>query len=65
MAASFSALAAHHKALRTAVATSPIVARDLDTLLANWDATRHSADVDGVVLAWLARQGRGQRRMAA
>jgi hypothetical protein len=66
MVASFSAIAAHHQALRAAVATSPIVTCDLDTLLANWNTTRHSPDVDGVILAWLARQGRGhQRRMAA
>jgi ABC-type tungstate transport system permease subunit len=61
MSASFAAICAHQQALRMAVATSPIVTRDLDTLLANWETTRRSPDVDGVILAWLARQGRSRR----
>jgi hypothetical protein len=65
MIASPMAIFAHHKALRTAVATSPIVARDLDALLANWDVTRRSPDVDVAVLAWLARHGRAARRRLA
>jgi hypothetical protein len=54
--------------LRAAVAASPIVlpTRSLAARLADWETTRKSADVDEVVLAWLASCGRGvQRRLDA
>jgi hypothetical protein len=54
--------------LRAAVAVSPIVlpARSLAARLADWETTRKSADVDDVILAWLASCGRGvQRRLDA
>ena len=37
-----------------AIANSPIVVRRaaLEALLADWENTRRSADVDGVILAW-------------
>jgi len=39
-----------------AIANSPIVVRRaaLEALLADWENTRRSADVDGVILAWIA-----------
>jgi hypothetical protein len=39
-----------------AIATSPIVVRRamLEALLADWENTRRSADVDGVILDWIA-----------
>jgi hypothetical protein len=44
------------EAIVTAIARSPIIARRaaLEALLADWENTRRSADVDEVVLAWIA-----------
>jgi hypothetical protein len=41
--------------LKRAVAASPIVSGPpwLELRLADWENTRHSADVDTVILAWL------------
>jgi len=48
--------AADLEAIVTAIARSPIVLRRaaLEALLADWENTRLSPDVDEVVLAWLA-----------
>jgi hypothetical protein len=42
--------------LKRAVAASPIVSGPswLEMRLSDWENTRHSADVDAVILAWLA-----------
>jgi len=44
------------EAIILAIANSPIVVRraTLAALLADWENTRHSADVDEVILAWIA-----------
>jgi hypothetical protein len=44
------------EAIMVAIANSPIVVRraTLQALLADWENTRHSADVDEVILAWIA-----------
>jgi len=48
--------AAELEELKRAIAASPIVsgASWLEQRLADWENTRHSADVDTVILAWLA-----------
>jgi hypothetical protein len=54
------------QSLQEAVARSPIFVRQLalDALLADWERTRLSADVDAVVLAWIARHARGRKPLA-
>jgi hypothetical protein len=51
--------------LRLAIAASPILVLPptLCVRLADWERTRRSADVDEVILAWLASEAR-QARMA-
>jgi hypothetical protein len=48
--------AAELEELKRAIAVSPIVSGPswLEQRLADWENTRHSADVDTVILAWLA-----------
>jgi len=48
--------AADQNELESAIANSPIVAEQswLEARLADWQNTRNSADVDTVILAWLA-----------
>ena len=48
--------AAELEELKRAIAASPIVSGPswLEQRLADWENTRHSADVDTVILAWLA-----------
>jgi len=55
------------EALMAAIANSPIVARRmmLEALLADWENTRKSADVDEVVLAWIASHVRDRRHWGA
>jgi hypothetical protein len=47
--------AAELEELKRAIAASPIVSGPswLELRLADWENTRHAADVDTVVLAWL------------
>ena len=47
--------------IKRAIAASPIVSGPswLELRLADWENTRHSADVDTVVLAWLASHRSG------
>jgi hypothetical protein len=47
--------AAELEELKRAIAASPIVTGPswLELRLADWENTRHAADVDTVVLAWL------------
>jgi hypothetical protein len=54
------------QSFQEAVARSPIFVRQLalDALLADWERTRLSVDVDAVVLAWIARHGRGRKPLA-
>jgi hypothetical protein len=49
------------------VARSPIIMRQemLAARLADWEKTRRSADVDDVVLAWIASHVRGTGRRSA
>jgi hypothetical protein len=44
--------------LKRAIAASPIVTGPswLELRLADWENTRHAADVDTVILAWLVSQ---------
>jgi hypothetical protein len=54
--------------LRAAIARSQIILQQLalEARLADWEATRKAADVDDVVLAWLASHARpAQRRLDA
>jgi hypothetical protein len=48
--------AAELEELKRAIAASPIVSGPswLEQRLADWENTRHAADVDTVILAWLA-----------
>jgi len=48
--------AAELEELKRAIAASPIVTGPswLELRLADWENTRHAADVDTVILAWLA-----------
>ncbi len=67
MVASFAGTAADQRSLRRAVATSPIILRqvfagNLEALLADWDATRKSPDIDATILAWLASHAPRQPR---
>jgi len=52
--------------LTVAIMNSRIVVRRiaLEARLADWETTRKSADVDDVILAWLASHARGHRRAA-
>ena len=47
--------AAELEELKRAIAASPIVSGPswLELRLADWENTRHAADVDTVILAWL------------
>jgi hypothetical protein len=49
-----------------AIANSPIVARRvvLEALLADWDKTRTSPNVDEVILAWIASHARARKPAA-
>jgi hypothetical protein len=49
------------RSLFAAVAGSPIVL-PLAARLADWETTRKSADVDEVILAWIASHARGMPR---
>ena len=54
--------------LKAAIANSPIVLQRLalEARLADWENTRRSADVDEVILTWLASQARlAPRRLDA
>jgi hypothetical protein len=44
------------EAIVTAIATSPIVAPPVEPqfALSDWERVRHSTDVDGFILAWIA-----------
>jgi hypothetical protein len=46
--------------LRRTIARSPIrlAAWTLEARLLDWENTRHAADIDAVILDWLASQGR-------
>jgi hypothetical protein len=48
--------AAELEEFKRAIAASPIVSGPswLEQRLADWENTRHAADVDTVILAWLA-----------
>jgi hypothetical protein len=48
--------AAELEELKSAIAASPIVSGPswLERRLSDWENTRRSADVDAVILAWLA-----------
>jgi hypothetical protein len=50
--------AAELEELKRAIAASPIVTGPswLELRLADWENTRHAADVDTVILAWLVSQ---------
>ena len=52
------------EAIMLAIAGSPIVVRRaaLQALLENWESTRRSADVDQVILAWIASHVPGASR---
>ena len=54
------------EAIVTAIARSPIIDRRaaLEALLADWENTRRSANVDEVVLAWIASHV-GERKPTA
>jgi len=53
--------------LMLAIMNSPIVVRRiaLEARLADWESTRKSADIDDVILAWLASHARDNRQGAA
>jgi hypothetical protein len=55
--------AADLESIIAAIANSPIVARRaaLEALLADWEHTRKSPDVDEVILAWLASHMRDRK----
>jgi len=54
------------ESLIAAIMSSPIVARRiaLEALLADWERTRKSTDVDAVILAWIASHVPERRRAA-
>ena len=55
------------EAIVLAIANSPIVARRtaLEALLADWENTRLSPEIDDVILAWIAREASQRRRERA
>jgi|tagenome__1003787_1003787.scaffolds.fasta_scaffold10445267_1 hypothetical protein len=48
------------EAIILAIASSPIVVRRaaIETLLADWETTRRSPDIDAVILDWIASHAR-------
>jgi hypothetical protein len=52
------------EAIVLAIANSPIVARRtaLEALLADWENTRLSPEIDDVILAWIASEASQRRR---
>ena len=55
------------EAIVLAIANSPIVARRtaLEALLADWENTRLSPEIDDVILAWIASEASQRRRPRA
>jgi hypothetical protein len=55
------------EAIVLAIANSPIVARRtaLEALLADWENTRLSPEIDDVILAWIASEASQRRRERA
>ena len=55
------------EAIVLAIANSPIIARRtaLEALLADWENTRLSPEIDDVILAWIAREASQRRRERA
>ena len=53
--------------LRAAIARSPICVKSvaLDAGIADWERTRQSADIDAVILDWIASHVRGNKRLPA
>jgi len=47
------------------IGNSPIMARRtvLDALLADWENTRRSSNIDEVILAWIAREAAERKRV--
>jgi hypothetical protein len=47
-----------------AIANSPIMARRtvLEGLLADWETTRRSSNIDAVILAWIASEANQRKR---
>ena len=55
------------EAIELAIANSPIVGRRtaLEALLADWENTRLSPEIDDIVLAWIASEASQRRRERA
>jgi hypothetical protein len=55
------------EAIGLAIANSPIVARRtaLEALLADWENTRLSPEIDDIILAWIASEASQRRRERA